>query len=102
MSLSRLMSLIGIPQFAQHLVRDINLGRTEDDACVTGTVEHQLVTTQIGNIPDGGIDLLLNGGHEGCTLLEKLTLRTEVFLLQLGSLLLFFYNSILTGLLLLL
>lgn len=98
----RELRLFAIAQFGEYLVGDVYLGRTEDDALVAGTVEHKLVAPQVGNVADGGVDFFLNRSHQGCALLEELTLGTEVLLLQFCGLFLLLHDSILTGFLLLL
>ena len=94
--------LIGVSQLREHLVGDVDLGGTEDDACIAGTVEDELIAAEVGNVLDGVVDFLLDGRHKCRALLEELTLGTKVFLLQFGGFLLFGDDGILTGFLLLL
>ena len=93
---------VRVSQLGEYLVGDVDLRGAVDDALIAGAVKHQLVAAKVGNVLDGIVYLLLNRRHQGCALLEQLTIRSEVFTLQISSLLLFLHDGFLTGFLLLL
>ena len=61
-----------------------------------------MVASGVGNVLDGIVDLVLDGRHEGVALLEEFAFGAEVFLLQVGCLLLFLDDGVLLLFLLLL
>ena len=100
MLIFRYFELISVAQLGEHLVGNVNLGRAEDDAAVAGTVEHELIAAQVGNVLDGIVDFFLNGLYERSALLVEFAFRAKVLALQVGSLFLLCHDGILLGLLL--
>ena len=93
---------MGIAELLKDLIANIYLRTAEDDGRVAGTVKDKRVAPKVGNFLHGIVYLLLNRSHETLTLLEQLTLGTEIFLLQVSSFLLLLHYLLLLGLLLLL
>ena len=79
------MFLVGVAQFQEHFLADVNLWGGIDDATTRSTIEYKLVTFLVTDVLDGVVDFVLNGCEQALTLLVKLAFPSKVFLFQIAG-----------------